>query len=48
MQMFSGFVPNLKSDFKASRNNSEMRNIRFALPIVLKRHGMFWTHTGHE
>jgi len=39
MQMFSGFVPKLGSDFKASRNKSEMRDIPFELPIVLKSRG---------
>jgi len=44
--LFSGFVPNLELIFKASRNNSEMRDIRFELAIVLKAGGIFWNRTG--
>jgi len=37
MQMFSGFVPNLKSDFKASRNKSEMRDIPLRVTYCTKK-----------
>jgi hypothetical protein len=46
--LFSGFVPNPESIFKASRNNSEMRDIRFELAIVLKSSGMFSNPTSHN
>jgi len=38
---FSGFVPNLESIFRANRNNSEMRDNRFKLAIVLKPRQIF-------
>jgi hypothetical protein len=38
-------VLNLESDFGANRNNSEMRDIRFELPIVLKSLETFWNYT---
>jgi hypothetical protein len=41
--LFSGFEPNLESIFRACRNKSEMRGIRFELPIVLKASGIFWS-----
>jgi hypothetical protein len=37
--LFSGFAANPESIFKASRDNSEMREIRSELPIVLKSEG---------
>jgi len=46
--LFSGFVPNLELIFKASRNNSEMRDIRFKLAIVLKSRGIFRNRTGRN
>jgi hypothetical protein len=39
--LFSGFVPNLESIFRANRNNSEMRDNRFKLAIVLKPRQIF-------
>jgi hypothetical protein len=39
--LFPGFVANLESIYKASRNNSEMREIRSELAIVLKAWARF-------